>query len=152
MFNHSPSFPASWAQTGAGVAFSSPSPVAAGSEVMNNYGPKSNARLLLLYGFALPDNDEDTYPLALGGPPPPRMPGGGEREKGDGEKGDKGGSCNVVEVHEIRSVRSRLGPQVPAGLWAAIRRRRAGGGGRTANDATTTTTNRSLSTRTTSRL
>ncbi|KAG9003527.1 THO complex subunit 2 [Tulasnella sp. JGI-2019a] len=38
-----------------------------GAEVCNNYGPKPNAELILGYGFALPDNPDDTIILQLGG-------------------------------------------------------------------------------------
>ncbi len=36
-------------------------------QVFNNYGPKSNAELILGYGFALEDNPEDSLVLKLGG-------------------------------------------------------------------------------------
>ncbi|KZV77840.1 hypothetical protein EXIGLDRAFT_847945 [Exidia glandulosa HHB12029] len=39
----------------------------AGSEVFNNYGPKPNAELILGYGFALPNNPDDTLVLKLSG-------------------------------------------------------------------------------------
>ncbi|KAG8863967.1 hypothetical protein FRB96_006840 [Tulasnella sp. 330] len=42
-------------------------PVSSGSEVCNNYGAKPNAELILGYGFALPDNMDDTIVLQLGG-------------------------------------------------------------------------------------
>lgn len=41
--------------------------VEAGEEVLNNYGLKSNAELILGYGFSLPDNPEDVLVLKLGG-------------------------------------------------------------------------------------
>ena len=37
----------------------------AGEEVLNNYGAKSNSSLILAYGFALPDNPDDTMSLKL---------------------------------------------------------------------------------------
>jgi hypothetical protein len=36
-----------------------------GSEVFNSYGRRTNGHLLLDYGFALPDNEHDTYPLSV---------------------------------------------------------------------------------------
>jgi hypothetical protein len=41
-------------------------PLAAGAPVCNNYGARSNERLLLLYGFALADNDVDDVQLRIG--------------------------------------------------------------------------------------
>ncbi|OCH91312.1 SET domain-containing protein [Obba rivulosa] len=38
-----------------------------GRELLNNYGPKPNAELILGYGFALPANPDDTIVLKLGG-------------------------------------------------------------------------------------
>lgn len=38
-----------------------------GQELLNNYGPKPNAELILGYGFSLPNNPEDTIVLKLGG-------------------------------------------------------------------------------------
>ncbi|KAG9051267.1 hypothetical protein FS837_009533 [Tulasnella sp. UAMH 9824] len=45
------------------------SEIKAGSEVLNNYGPKPNSELVLGYGFALPINPDDTIILQLGGSP-----------------------------------------------------------------------------------
>ena len=39
-----------------------------GGELLNNYGPKPNAELILGYGFSLPDNPDDTIVLKIGGP------------------------------------------------------------------------------------
>ena len=41
-------------------------PTAEGEEVYNNYGPKPNSSLILAYGFALPDNPDDTILLKVG--------------------------------------------------------------------------------------
>jgi hypothetical protein len=38
----------------------------AGSQLYNNYGPKSNEELLLGYGFAIEDNPDDVVALKLG--------------------------------------------------------------------------------------
>jgi hypothetical protein len=37
-----------------------------GREIFNNYGPKPNAEFVLGYGFALPDNPDDTVVLRVG--------------------------------------------------------------------------------------
>jgi hypothetical protein len=47
------------------VSFVTQAPIAAGEEVFNNYGPKSNEELLLSFGFVLPDNPQDTLALRL---------------------------------------------------------------------------------------
>lgn len=39
----------------------------AGEELLNNYGPKPNAELILGYGFSLPNNPDDTILLKIGG-------------------------------------------------------------------------------------
>ena len=41
----------------------------AGEEVFNNYGPKSNAELLLGYGFCIPGNLNDSVAMTLKAPP-----------------------------------------------------------------------------------
>lgn len=41
--------------------------IATGSEVLNNYGAKPNSELILGYGFATPDNPDDTILMQLGG-------------------------------------------------------------------------------------
>ncbi|SCV05087.1 LANO_0G18184g1_1 [Lachancea nothofagi CBS 11611] len=51
------------------LTFSTDEKLAAGDEVCNNYGDKSNEELLLGYGFAIPDNDFDTATLTLRLPP-----------------------------------------------------------------------------------
>lgn len=42
-------------------------PTPAGAEVLNNYGRKPNAELILGYGFSLPNNPDDTIVLKIGG-------------------------------------------------------------------------------------
>lgn len=41
--------------------------IPASSEVFNNYGAKPNSELILGYGFALPNNPDDTIVMQLGG-------------------------------------------------------------------------------------
>lgn len=43
------------------------SPTPAGSELLNNYGPKPNSELILGYGFSIPQNPDDTIVLSIGG-------------------------------------------------------------------------------------
>ncbi|EJD38215.1 SET domain-containing protein [Auricularia subglabra TFB-10046 SS5] len=70
--NHARAHPVSWsvspADNGAHtLSIVQHAPVAAGAEVLNNYGPKPNAELVLGYGFALPDNPDDTLVLKVSG-------------------------------------------------------------------------------------
>ncbi|KZS93388.1 SET domain-containing protein [Sistotremastrum niveocremeum HHB9708] len=73
--NHSRGQPVSWvvsnlsnAPTEERLAISlvSRADIHPNSEILNNYGLKSNAELILGYGFALPKNPEDTLVLKLG--------------------------------------------------------------------------------------
>lgn len=51
------------------ISFVAPSAIQPNSQVLNNYGAKSNEALLLGYGFVIPDNPDDTVVLRLGGAP-----------------------------------------------------------------------------------
>ena len=48
------------------IEISSEFPYSKGEEILNNYGPKPNSSLILGYGFALPDNPDDTILLKIG--------------------------------------------------------------------------------------
>ncbi|CUS20873.1 LAQU0S02e00320g1_1 [Lachancea quebecensis] len=52
-----------------GVSFSSGDQIERGEEIFNNYGDKSNEELLLNYGFAMPNNENDLSTLTLRLPP-----------------------------------------------------------------------------------
>ena len=41
--------------------------ISGGKEVFNNYGPKSNERYLIGYGFVLPDNPYDSFAVSISG-------------------------------------------------------------------------------------
>lgn len=79
--NHARAHPVSWVVSWSRRAAKTPvtipeqsislvihTPTAAGSELLNNYGPKPNAELILGYGFSLPNNPDDTIVLKIGGP------------------------------------------------------------------------------------
>lgn len=51
--NHEPGTPIVWERSQDGISFRTPVAIKEGSEVFNNYGPKSNEELLLSYGFCL---------------------------------------------------------------------------------------------------
>eukprot|EP00656_Telonema_subtile_P001976 TRINITY_DN10859_c0_g1_i3.p1 TRINITY_DN10859_c0_g1~~TRINITY_DN10859_c0_g1_i3.p1 ORF type:complete len:402 (+),score=67.15 TRINITY_DN10859_c0_g1_i3:36-1241(+) len=67
LLNHKNETAIQWTGTDNGIEFSTAEPegIPADIEVVNNYGPKSNAMLLLRHGFAIPENRFDTYPLQL---------------------------------------------------------------------------------------
>ncbi|KAL2752418.1 hypothetical protein ACRALDRAFT_2044239 [Sodiomyces alcalophilus JCM 7366] len=81
--NHSPTAEVDWHTGAAGkegphsgpvTVLSTRTPYAAGEQVFNNYGPKTNAELLLAYGFVIPEspalhNDYVHLQLRTAGPP-----------------------------------------------------------------------------------
>ncbi|MDP2313450.1 MAG: SET domain-containing protein-lysine N-methyltransferase [Pseudomonadota bacterium] len=78
LFNHGAAGHTAWsidAKTGAYVLRATV-PVAAGAEVLGHYGPKGDLRLLLHYGFTLPDNPEAEGVLQLGAYGAVRVPMG----------------------------------------------------------------------------
>ena len=102
--NHARGHPVSWVvsstKSAASSASSSPEPsislvihaaTPSGSELLNNYGPKPNAELILGYGFSLAHNPDDTIVLKIGGPSASHgsasAPMGGKWEVGRGARG-----------------------------------------------------------------
>lgn len=80
--NHARAHPVSWAVSSDPVntlSIVEHGRIPAGGEVLNNYGPKPNAELVLGYGFALPDNPDDTLVL--------KLPDAERREVGRGGRG-----------------------------------------------------------------
>ncbi len=69
--NHNPSAKVDWTFDPGrfSVALAEDESVAAGDEVFNNYGPKSNGELLIGYGFCIQDNPHDTVAMTLKAPP-----------------------------------------------------------------------------------
>ncbi|KIY73840.1 SET domain-containing protein [Cylindrobasidium torrendii FP15055 ss-10] len=70
--NHARGQPVSWVITTTGGTDKSISlvvhnPITAGSELFNNYGPKSNAEFITAYGFSIPENPDDTMLLKVPG-------------------------------------------------------------------------------------
>ncbi|KAG9122158.1 hypothetical protein FRC07_001592 [Ceratobasidium sp. 392] len=67
--NHRRAAPVSWVSTTSGDRHTLDlilhDSVSAGAECFNNYGPKPNSELILGYGFALPQNPDDTILLSL---------------------------------------------------------------------------------------
>ncbi|KAA1473478.1 SET domain-containing protein [Dentipellis sp. KUC8613] len=76
-------------------------------EIFNNYGPKPNAELILGYGFAVPDNPDDTIVLKVSGS------GAGARwEVGRGARGAEGLWAEVLAF---------VRPHAQAdGAWAVV--------------------------------
>ncbi|KAH9948512.1 SET domain-containing protein [Amylocystis lapponica] len=75
--NHARGQPVSWVvfvpptsahgSTTSSISLVLRTPTPRGGELLNNYGPKPNAEFILGYGFALPNNPDDTIALKLGG-------------------------------------------------------------------------------------
>ena len=81
--NHARGHPVSWVVSAPSQTYAPPSssppqepsialvihtPTPRGEQLLNNYGPKPNAELVLGYGFSLPANPDDTIVLKIGGP------------------------------------------------------------------------------------
>lgn len=69
--NHAPGHPVTWAvakreSKGLSIGLVSEVETFAGDEIVNNYGPKPNASLILGYGFAMPHNLNDSIFLKIG--------------------------------------------------------------------------------------
>lgn len=71
--NHKASARVDWAYDPGRFTLSSVDAIDAGSQIYNNYGPKSNAELLMGYGFCLEDNEHDEILLTLKPPPDPLL-------------------------------------------------------------------------------
>ncbi|KAJ2549125.1 hypothetical protein EV175_004564 [Coemansia sp. RSA 1933] len=65
MFNHMPMRKVTWAANSTGVEFVTREELQIGSQVFNNYGPKSNEELLMGYGFCVPDNQFSYYHIRI---------------------------------------------------------------------------------------
>jgi hypothetical protein len=102
--NHRVSEPITWSGSEAGISMvtSRPGGIAAGDEVYQNYGPKSSLTMLLHYGFCLPDNVFDSYPLVL------KM------------KTSADGPVTSLGPFEIKRKETPIGKQFPAELWTAL--------------------------------
>ncbi|SPO40841.1 uncharacterized protein PSFLO_06323 [Pseudozyma flocculosa] len=124
--NHARSMPVTWSAqpasppcTGpdngdagdARVVFTTRYPIAATSEVLNNYGPKSNEELLGSYAFVLPGGQDDFLTLKLG-----------QRQGDAGEEGAEGeAKRHQLEAGTYRWLRSSSAP--PPGLIDEVRAR-----------------------------
>jgi hypothetical protein len=71
MLNHHRPAPTRWTWDAEadGFVLLATAPIPAGAPVSTSYGAKSNGRLLVSYGFAVPDNDADEALVALAIPP-----------------------------------------------------------------------------------
>ena len=72
-----------------------------GEELLNNYGAKPNAELILGYGFSLEGNPDDTIVLSIGGGPATSASNPGEKNKwevGRDARGVEGVWRHVLDV------------------------------------------------------
>ena len=61
-----------------------------GEELLNNYGAKPNAELILGYGFSLENNPDDTIVLSIGGGPAASAPNPEEKQTWEVGRGARG--------------------------------------------------------------
>ncbi|KAH0284493.1 SET domain-containing protein [Aureobasidium namibiae CBS 147.97] len=69
--NHNPNARVDWAYDPDCFSLTVSEKIESGSQVYNNYGPKSSEELLMGYGFCAPNNPYDGLLLAMRPPPPP---------------------------------------------------------------------------------
>ncbi|KAJ2370087.1 hypothetical protein H4S01_000598 [Coemansia sp. RSA 2610] len=65
MMNHRPLTRISWIASDSSIGFAAGTALSKGSEVVNNYGAKSNEELLMGYGFCVPGNPLNSYHIKL---------------------------------------------------------------------------------------
>ena len=61
-----------------------------GEELLNNYGAKPNAELVLGYGFSLENNPDDTIVLSIGGGPTASVSNQGEKRRWEAGRDARG--------------------------------------------------------------
>jgi hypothetical protein len=103
--NHRRAARVSWVVGGAGpapltISLVTHDPVPAGEQIYNNYGAKPNSELVLGYGFAIPDNPDDTLVLRIGG---------GARESTTHEVGRDARGAENVYIDVLQQVHVALG-------------------------------------------
>ena len=101
-----------WEATESEVSFRASSHgLSAGAECFNSYGRKGNEELLNLYGFAIPENEQETYGLALTLALAPGPDGVTERVRL--------GPFYIRRASKGVDERERY-PQFPTALWTAL--------------------------------
>lgn len=110
LLNHSPHQPITWSGSKTHVTFSTGenNSIQAGSPIYNNYGPKGNEMLMMMYGFALPNNLHDCYGLKL------TMK---RRLVQDVKETIEAKDLGTFQIHRIDSP---IYPQFPPELWKAL--------------------------------
>lgn len=113
LLNHSPHQPITWSGSKTHVTFSTgeTNSIAANSQIYNNYGPKDNEMLMMMYGFAIPNNVHDSYGLKLT-----------MRSVVQCDKEDNTGTLEIKDLgtFQIHRIDSPLRPQFPPELWKAL--------------------------------
>ena len=90
-----------------------------GEELLNNYGAKPNAELILGYGFSLENNPDDTIVLSIGGGPAASTSNPGEKQRwevGRDARGVEGIWYHVLGVISSVSQPEEAGGSVTARL------------------------------------
>ncbi|KEI38998.1 uncharacterized protein L969DRAFT_88387 [Mixia osmundae IAM 14324] len=113
-FNHQQARKVTWQTSSASGRFNlvQDEPTAAGQQVFNNYGPKSNEEFLLGYGFIIPNNPDDHMVLKLA---PPRLAPGHAEPKRSLES-----VLQACQLTELRHLVRRDGV-IPDALLAQVR-------------------------------
>ena len=118
LLNHSPHQPITWSGSNTHVTFSTGSQsIPAGSEIYNNYGPKGNEMLLMMYGFALRNNCHDSYGLHLVKMTVPNDESQGNEDGKTLSSAMKKISLGTFQIHRLDSP---INPQFPPELWRAL--------------------------------
>jgi len=80
-----------------------------GEELLNNYGAKPNAELILGYGFSLENNPDDTIVLSIGGGPAASASNPGEKQSWEVGRDARG--VEGVWHHVLDAISSVLQPE-----------------------------------------
>jgi hypothetical protein len=111
LFNHTLHQQITWSGSPTHVSFfaGASEGIAAGCGIYNNYGPKGNEMLMLMYGFALKNNVHDNYGLHL-----VMMV---QRSNAEGGAVMEKRSLGTFQIHRTDSP---MDPQFPPALWKAL--------------------------------
>jgi len=132
LLNHSYNTDIDWTGTKNGVSFHcgvGSKGVAAGCEVFNNYGNKGNEELMMSHGFAIYNNQHDSYGLKLSVCLPSDLEnisggggGGGSSSSSSGSSSSSSSTSTgqVVCLGVFRLHRKDAEEQIPTALWRAV--------------------------------
>jgi len=129
LLNHAPHQPITWYGSKTDVTFFAgppPHSIPAGDEIYNNYGPKGNEMLMMMYGFALPNNCHDSYGLHLVKmiqlQKTTKKDEKVDDDKDDGNTTSEDPAMEKINLgtFQIHRRDSPINPQFPPELWKAL--------------------------------